>query len=499
MGSPAEGYQTAAFPDAHNTHTAGIPALGGDLCHRDTDNDAVVADEDHIVLFPDCQNARYRPVLLGIIVLDALASTALQTVFCRVCTASLSVFGYSQDGGVLHHRHHAHHNIVLFQIQRTHAPGSTAQNTGIGFIEADGHTLTGCHNELILTAGEPYPGQTVALVQGNGDQAHLAHIAVSRQLSTLDHALFGDHAYKLALVLGTHPDHGSDLLALLQLEEVDNIGTNTGTAALADLIALEPVDTAPVGEEQDIVMGGAEEQFFHEVLVPLAHARNTPSAPALGLVGISRLTLDIPQMGQGDDTVAFGDQILDVHFTAHSLYLGTAGISVLLTDSVHLTLDNGLELLLIAENALQLGNLAQDLSQFFLDLDAFHTGQLAQTHGYNGAGLLIGDTEPLAEVLLGIGLILRVADNMDHFVGVIHNQLHTLENVFPFLGLAQVELGTPGDDLLLEVDVMGEDLPQGHDLGLTVMESQHDNAHCILELGIVIQLVEHHLGIGVPL
>lgn len=34
MGSPAEGYQTAAFPDAHNTHTAGIPALGGDLCHR---------------------------------------------------------------------------------------------------------------------------------------------------------------------------------------------------------------------------------------------------------------------------------------------------------------------------------------------------------------------------------------------------------------------------------------------------------------------------------
>ena len=76
MGSPAEGYQTAALADAHDAYAAGIPALGGDLRHRDPDNDAVIADEDYIVLFLHGQNARYRPVLLGVIVLDTLAAAS---------------------------------------------------------------------------------------------------------------------------------------------------------------------------------------------------------------------------------------------------------------------------------------------------------------------------------------------------------------------------------------------------------------------------------------
>jgi len=65
------------------------------------------------------------------------------------------------------------------------------------------------------------------------------------------------------------------------------------------------------------------------------------------------------------------------------------------------------------------------------------------------------------------------------------------------LGLFQVILGTAADDLVLELDVLLDHLLQGQDLGHLVVNGQHDDTHGILQLGILVQLVQHHLGVGV--
>src|SRR5699024_6711286 len=40
---------------------------------------------------------------------------------------------------------------------------------------------------------------------------------------------------------------------------------------------------------------------------------------------------------------------------------------------------------------------------------------------------------------------------------------------------------------------------EAHDAGHAVVQRQHDDAHGILQLGVAVQLVEHHLGVGVLL
>ena len=42
-------------------------------------------------------------------------------------------------------------------------------------------------------------------------------------------------------------------------------------------------------------------------------------------------------------------------------------------------------------------------------------------------------------------------------------------------------------------------LLEGHDLGHAAVQRQHDDAHGVLQLGIAVQLVQHHLGVGVAL
>ncbi len=65
------------------------------------------------------------------------------------------------------------------------------------------------------------------------------------------------------------------------------------------------------------------------------------------------------------------------------------------------------------------------------------------------------------------------------------------------LGLLQIILRAAADDFILELDVLLYHLFQGHDLRHLMVDGQHDDTHGILQLGILVQLVQHHLGVGV--
>lgn len=65
------------------------------------------------------------------------------------------------------------------------------------------------------------------------------------------------------------------------------------------------------------------------------------------------------------------------------------------------------------------------------------------------------------------------------------------------LGLLQIILRAAADDFILELDVLLYHLFQGHDLRHLMVDGQHDDAHGILQLGVLVQLVQDDLCVGV--
>ena len=65
------------------------------------------------------------------------------------------------------------------------------------------------------------------------------------------------------------------------------------------------------------------------------------------------------------------------------------------------------------------------------------------------------------------------------------------------LSLVQIIFRSSGDYILLVLEIIGEHIQNIHDLRLLVYQSQHNDAECILELGMLVQLIQDHIGIGV--
>ena len=82
-------------------------------------------------------------------------------------------------------------------------------------------------------------------------------------------------------------------------------------ARLRDLVHLEPVDLALVGEDQHVAVGGGDEEALHEVLVPGAGARLALAAAPLRAVEGDRVALHVAGVGDGDDHLLLRDQVLD--------------------------------------------------------------------------------------------------------------------------------------------------------------------------------------------
>ena len=66
-------------------------------------------------------------------------------------------------------------------------------------------------------------------------------------------------------------------------------------------------------------------------------------------------------------------------------------------------------------------------------------------------------------------------------------------------GLAQLELRAPRDDTAAMIEELGEHVAQGQLARPALMNRQHDEAVALLQLGMLVELVEHDLRLGVAL
>ena len=270
-------------------------------------------------------------------------------------------------------------------------------------------------------------------------------------------------------------------------------------AGLGDLVHLQAVDLALGGEEQHVGVRGSHKQVLHEVGVLQVHALHALAAALLLAVGAHGQALDIAGLGHGDDHVLFGDEVLHLDILGLAGQAGAARGVVFLLDLLQLFLDDLLQQVLVGKDLLVVGDLLAQLGQLFLDLGAFQAGQAAQAHFQDGVGLLLGKTEALGEARGGFLVRLGGADDVDDLVDVIERNDIAFEDVLALLGLGQLVAGATGDNIFLVLDIVEENFLQREHARGAVHQGQHIAAEAHLQLGVLEQLVQHHLRDGVGL
>ena len=246
-------------------------------------------------------------------------------------------------------------------------------------------------------------------------------------------------------------------------------------------------------------MRGGDEQMLDVVVVLHVHAGHADPAPTLLAVGRQRQRLDVARVGDRDDHLLVGDQVLDVDLALGVGDLGAALVAVGLGDLSQLVLDQAVDALLVAEDLTQLLDSLGQVGVLLLDLVGLERRQAAERQLQDRLRLHERQLEALDQTVAGRLGVARGADQRDHLVEVRQRDQQTLEDMRALLGAPQLVLGAPDDDLALVIDVVADDLAQRERARHVVDERHHVDAERGLHRRVLVELVEHDLGNRVAL
>ena len=153
----------------------------------------------------------------------------------------------------------------------------------------------------------------------------------------------------------------------------------------------------------------------------------------------------------------------------------------------------------LGQDVLEVGDLDLDLGQLVDDLLALQRGQPPQLHVQDRVGLDLVDVEQLDQALAGVLDRRRTPDQGDDLVEDVERLDQTAQDVRPLLGLTQPVRRTTADDLDLVLDVVADELGQVQRARHAVDQRQHVRAERLLQLGVLVEVVQHDLGDRVAL
>ena len=256
-----------------------------------------------------------------------------------------------------------------------------------------------------------------------------------------------------------HMQHGADLLARLDGDDIHDVRAPRGPAGLRYLVALLAVDPAEVREEEDVVVGRGGEHRLHIVLLAGGHGADALAAAALGAVFGGGQALYIAAVGEGVDALLLLDEVLDVYLVLDVLDLGLARVAELVAQGGQLVLQDALYLLGVGQQALVVGDALLQLGVFALQLLPVEALERLEAHVEYRLGLYLVKPEAGHEVLPGV--VVALTDDADDLVDVVLGYEQALQQVLALLRLPEVVAGPAGDELLLELEVLVDDMPQG--------------------------------------
>src|SRR5581483_6052437 len=379
-------YPVAALNIQQSHSLGGTPGLAdGFRVHA---NDlAVLANQHHLGIFTHLGDANdFAIALRRFHVNDALGPAMAQTVFIRRSSLAVAILSdgknqrsFDRDGfvgggrfrntsfhfgllglsfgflDVLRRNRHAHDVILLFEVHATHSGSIAAHGADFVLVETHRHAFVRCQEDDLLAIGERRGYQFVAAVDVDGDDAAGHHVAEVFYFRLLYRAVAGGEKDVPVLFLQVADrEHGANALARLERNEVADMFTLAGGADIRNLVNLQPVNPPGIGEDENVGVGGGDEQMLDEILVARLHAGTAGASATLHAVGGDRCALQIAGVADRDRHLLVGDQIFQMDLSRFVFNHGTTLIAVLFLHFFEFLHDDAAKFLFRSQNRFEL-------------------------------------------------------------------------------------------------------------------------------------------------
>src|SRR5579884_1777463 len=453
-GNHRGGRGVIAFIEAQQAHALRRPPGFPNAAAIHADGLALLADGHDFGGFAHGQNRHHRPVAFaGLDVDDAAAAARLQPVLAEGGALAVAVGGDRENQLLVVARQlHAHDLVAFRQRHAAHAARRPAHRPHVFLGEADAFALPRRQEDLPRPIAQTGVDQLVAVLHAHGDDAGRARVREFLHRRLFDHALAAHHHDVFALALEIlHRQHGLDLFAFLNRHQAvhrPSLGVGRG---VGDLIDLQPIDAAAVGE------GEGHRLFLDEIF-------------ELNLIDLI-LQLRAPRI-----LVA----------------------AVLLAHFLQLVGDHAAQLLVAGQNRFEFGDAGADLLELVEQLLPLHRGEPVQLQIQDRLRLLLAELEARHQAVARLARRGRGADELDHRVEVVERDLVAFEDMFALARARQIVGGAAAHHVHAMLEKAVQRLHQPHLARLVVGHRQQDHAEAGLQVGVLVKLVENDLGLLAP-
>src|SRR5918997_3208795 len=352
------GAYRVAGAQVHHPDALGPASLTGDRVGVHPDGGPEVGD-DHELVQPradDPHAGELAALPVGLHGDHALPAASLRPVLGEGRALAEAALGeQEQVGRVVGDHVHRQDHVVPGERDALDPAGGTAHGPRLGLLEADALAVAAYDHDLVALGGVADGDQLVVVGEVDGDDpVALQGRVVLEEPGLLDDAVAGREQQVLGLVELLGRQHGGDVLALRERQQVGDVTPLGRPAHPRKLVDLEAIHLALVGKEEHVVVGGRDKEVVDVVALFQLHPGDAHPAAALLAERVDGDALQVAAVGDGDDHLLLGDEVLylEVGALVHR-DLGPPLVGVGCPDLEELLFDDLVDLGLVGQDALE--------------------------------------------------------------------------------------------------------------------------------------------------
>lgn len=532
-----DGLEDFAWAEVDEFYALGVAAGFADAGDAGAHHFAFVGDEHEFVVVANGEGTgNAAGAIGGFHGDDAFAAAALDAVFLEAGAFAEAVFPGDEEEAILVDDGRSDNIVAFFGANAPDANGVAAHVAAVFFVETDAHALVGDENNFVVAGGEFAIDETVALLDGDGDNAAFADVSKVAEFGFFDDpAASGKEDREFVgprlgvgfLALDTNG--GGDFFLGPEFEKIGDRAAFAGARAFGNLKNPLHVAASALGKENKVVVRGGGEEILDEVAVLFlfglagGHADHALAAAFLGAERAHERALDEAVVGEGDNDSLVGNKVFDGHLAFVGNDLGAAWSGVFALNFEEFVLDDG-------EDAFFLGKDVEEILDFFdegvvfaLDAVALEARELVEAEIENMGDLFFGeavfaiddagstadeDADLLDRLLgpterheleFGFLAVFGIADDFDERIEVGEGDKVAFELFASAFGLVEEVAGAAQDDFAAVVDKAGDGFLEGQELGLAAVDGQHVDAEEGFQRGVLVEVVDDDLRVAVAL
>ena len=284
------------------------------------------------------------------------------------------------------------------------------------------------------------------------------------------------------------------MLTALELQQVRNVLTLRVTTGFLQLVTLRTVHATQVREEQNPAVRSGHKEVLHHVITAQRGTLNALTATVLATVLITAGALNVAAASNRHHDLFLRDEVFHGHIAVVAVHnLGATLIAVAVHNLAQLLRDNLALASLRSNNRVVLSDHAHQLIVAILNLLTLQSSQTTQLHVQNCLSLSLINLQELHQAATRLISGGGAANQGNNLIQSIQSLQQATQDVRLFLRLTQTVTGTTNDNVHLVIHPVTHKRVQGQGTRHTINNGEHIRGEVLLQLGVLVQVVQHNL------